>query len=84
MLTDLSISSSAEGALMVNEEGIHILIDLNGHTQGVRMELLAYNPAPVMMHYMGFGATTGASYVHYFLADTAVAPPELAGYFIYF
>jgi hypothetical protein len=82
MLTDLSISSSAEGALMVNEEGIHILIDLNGHTQGVRMELLAYNPAPIVIHYMGFGATTGATYVHYFLGDTAVAPPELARYCI--
>ena len=42
-LTDISILSSAEGAMAVNEEGIHILIDLNGHTQGVRMELLAYS-----------------------------------------
>jgi hypothetical protein len=81
MLSDISILSSAEGALAVNEEGIHILIDLNGHTQGVRMELLAYNPAPIIMHYMGFGATTGASYIHYFLGDTAVAPPELAPYY---
>ena len=81
LLTDLSILSSAEGALAVNEEGIHVLIDLNGHTSGVRMELLAYNPAPVIMHYMGFGATTGAEYIHYFLGDTAVAPPELAAHY---
>ncbi len=37
MLVDLSIVSSGEGAKMVNEEGIHILIDLNGHTSGVRI-----------------------------------------------
>lgn len=35
MLVDLSISSSAEAALAINDEGIHILIDLNGHTSGV-------------------------------------------------
>ena len=38
-----SLSLARQGALAVNEEGIHILIDLNGHTQGVRMELLAYS-----------------------------------------
>ena len=29
--------------------------------QGVRMEVFAYGPAPVTMHYMGFGATIGAT-----------------------
>ena len=33
------------------------------------MEIFAYRPAPVVMHYMGFGATIGASYVDYFLSD---------------
>lgn len=35
MLVDLSISSSAEAAFTINGEGIHVLIDLNGHTAGV-------------------------------------------------
>eukprot|EP00960_Hanusia_phi_P042596 755589-Hanusia_phi.AAC.3 len=133
LLSDISILSSAEGASTINDEGIHILIDLNGHTSGdqilssayhqssplspspslpislrscpqlhffpcslfpslsrcfatardiallsfysqhthiryssfslygagVRMEIFAYGPAPIVMHYMGFGATTG-------------------------
>jgi hypothetical protein len=37
------------------------------------MEIFAYRPAPVVMHYMGFGATIGASYVDYFLADLVCA-----------
>jgi hypothetical protein len=35
MMVDLSISSSAEAAFNINSEGIHVLIDLNGHTSGV-------------------------------------------------
>ncbi|EKX53831.1 hypothetical protein GUITHDRAFT_132875 [Guillardia theta CCMP2712] len=81
LLSDISILSSAEGASTINDEGIHILIDLNGHTSGVRMEVFAYAPTPIVMHYMGFGATTGARYIHYFLADTAVSTPELSVYY---
>lgn len=39
----------------------------------MRMEIFTYRPAPVVMHYMGFGATIGAEYVDYFLADKVCA-----------
>ena len=42
LLTDLSIMSSAEGAMAVNDEGIHILIDLNGHTSGLHILIHTY------------------------------------------
>lgn len=78
LLADLSVLSSAEGAAAINDEAIHVLIDLNGHTSGVRMEMLAYRPAPISMHYMGFGATLDAPFIDYFLADAAAsAPPWL-------
>lgn len=41
------------------------------------MEIFAYRPAPVVMHYMGFGATIGAGYVDYFLADLVISQTTL-------
>ena len=53
----------------------HILIDLNGYTDGERTELLALRPAPVAMHAIGFPATMGADFAPYILLDRQVALP---------
>lgn len=39
--------------------------------QGARNEIFAMQPAPIQVSYMGFPATTGASYIDYLITDEA-------------
>lgn len=57
-------------------DGIHILINLNGYTRGARNEVFAARPAPIHMSFMGFAGTLGAEWCDYILADQIAIPPE--------
>ena len=59
------------------EDGIHILINLNGFTRGARNEVFAARPAPIQMSFMGFAGTLGAEWCDYLYADTTAVPPEM-------
>ena len=58
----------------IRDDGIEILVDLKGYTSGARQEIFALRPAPIQVSYLGYPATTGASYLDYVLADSIVAP----------
>lgn len=58
------------------DDGIHILINLNGYTRGARNEVFAARPAPIHMSFMGFAGTLGAEWCDYILADKISIPPE--------
>lgn len=58
---------------MSQADGIHIAINLNGYTKGARNEIFALLPAPVQTSYMGFPATTGASFLPYLITDKVAA-----------
>jgi tetratricopeptide (TPR) repeat protein len=58
-------------------DGIHILINLNGFTRGARNEVFAARPAPIQMGFMGFAGTLGAEWCDYLYADTTAVPPEM-------
>jgi protein O-GlcNAc transferase len=77
---DLRNLSPFDAAQKIHDDGIDILIDLAGHTGNSRYEVLALKPAPVQVHFLGYGATTGADYVDYLITDDAVMPPEAAQY----
>ena len=56
------------------DDGIHILINLNGYTRGARNEVFAARPAPIQMSFMGFAGTLGAEWCDYLLADITAIP----------
>ncbi|KAK5130942.1 hypothetical protein LTR08_001545 [Meristemomyces frigidus] len=58
------------------QDGIHILVNLNGYTRGARNEVFAARPAPIQMSFMGFAGTLGAEWCDYLLADETAIPPE--------
>jgi len=62
----------------IRSDGIHLLIDLMGHTRGDRMRVLARKPAPIQVSWLGYPGTVGADYVDYLLVDPVVAPAEHA------
>ena len=70
-----------EAARQINESGVDILIDLNGHTRNTRLEICALRPSPVQITYMGFPGTSGADFFDYILTDRIVTPESEARHF---
>ncbi|KAK9815277.1 hypothetical protein WJX72_000982 [[Myrmecia] bisecta] len=71
---DVSAWAVGDIAHRISADRIHIAINLNGYTKGARNEIFALEPAPVQTSYMGFPATTGASFLPYLITDKVVAP----------
>ncbi|KAK4992089.1 hypothetical protein LTR66_006386, partial [Elasticomyces elasticus] len=71
-------SSWSPGRLIdqIIQDGIHILVNLNGYTRGARNEVFASRPAPIQMSFMGFAGTLGAEWCDYLLADETAIPPS--------
>ena len=65
-----------EAAKMIEADGVHVLLDLAGHTADNRLPLFAWRPAPVQATWLGYFATTGVQQMDYLLGDRFVAPLE--------
>ncbi|WEW58751.1 hypothetical protein PRK78_004219 [Emydomyces testavorans] len=57
-------------------DGIHILVNLNGYTRGARNEVFAARPAPIHMSFMGFAGSLGAEWCDYILSDQLSIPSD--------
>ena len=61
-------------AQRIRDDRIDILVDVAGHTAGNRLQVFARKPAPVSLHWLDFGYTTGLSAVDYYLTDWPTVP----------
>jgi protein O-GlcNAc transferase len=66
--------TDVQAASAIHELGIHILFDLSGHSNGNRLPVFAYRPAPVQVSWLGYFATTGVPEMDYFLGDPIMSP----------
>jgi predicted O-linked N-acetylglucosamine transferase (SPINDLY family) len=71
---EVETQSDDQIARLIKDLEIDILVDLNGHTKGSRMNVLTRRPAPIQVNYLGYPGTTGADYVDYIIADRTVVP----------
>ncbi len=78
---DLRGMSDQQAAERVRADGVHLLVDLSGHTRGHRLGVFARRPAPVQASYLGFPASTGADFIDYVIGDPCVTPIEDAAHF---
>jgi predicted O-linked N-acetylglucosamine transferase (SPINDLY family) len=61
----------------IKSDHIDILVDLNGHTAGNRMQLFAQRPAPLQLTMFGYPNTSGIVAIDYRVTDAVSDPPEL-------
>ena len=73
--------SAQEAATKIYEDEIDILIDLGGYTVYSRPDILALQPAPVQIQFLGYPNTMGADFMQYIIADRWLIPEELTEYY---
>jgi len=78
---DISNMGNLQAAKKIYNDQVDILIDLNGHTKGARLELIAMKPAPIQINYLGFPGTIGADFIDYIIADKTIIPKSQQRYY---
>ncbi|MDZ4736390.1 MAG: tetratricopeptide repeat protein [Rhodospirillaceae bacterium] len=76
-LVDLQALGDRDAAARIGEDGIDILIDINGLTALARPEILALRPTILIATWLGTAGSTGAEFIDYALSDRIVTPPEM-------
>ncbi len=66
--------SDEAAAHLIHADGIHILLDLSGHTRYTRLPVFAWKPAPVQASWLGYSGTTGVPQMDYYVGDPLVVP----------
>ena len=74
--------SYRELAEHIQDDGVHILVDLTGYTAGSLVEAMVYKPAPVVMAWLGYPCTTGCSEFDYVIGDKWLYTPEHSELFV--
>jgi len=76
---DLSqIPDNGKAADRIYNDGVHILVNMNGYTKGARNEIFALRPAPIQVMWLGYPGTSGAPYMDYIITDAQTSPLRLA------
>ena len=60
---------------------IDIIVDLNGHTGNLRLEIFQYKPAPLIINFLGYPGTSGLCCYDYLIADKNLIPQNYVNYY---
>lgn len=73
---DIRLLAPEKAAEQIHADGIHVLLDLSGHSSDNRLPVFAMKPAPAQASWLGYFATTGVAEMDYFIGDPWLCPPE--------
>ncbi|WP_250459743.1 hypothetical protein [Microbulbifer litoralis] len=76
------VAGDSDSALeaLIREDGVDILIDMSGHTEGNRLRLLSREPAPLIVKWVGgLVNTNGLDAIDYLISDSVETPPGCDG-----
>ena len=79
---DLKDLDTLTAARAIHDDKPDILVELDGHIRGERLDIMALKPAPVSACYLGFPGSVGADFIDYLIVDKVVAPPEHAEFYV--
>ncbi len=71
----------AAAARRIADDGIHILVDVNGYTRDGRTKLVLLRPAPIIVNWLGFPGSMASPYHHYIIADDWIIPESHERYY---
>ncbi len=72
---ELGPLDTADAAQAIMAAGVDILVDINVHTRGNRLQLTALRPAPVTVNWLGLPGSSGAAAMDWALVDSVTCPP---------
>lgn len=78
---DIAALDDGAAARLIADDGIDILLDVNGYTRHARTRIFAYRPAPVIVNFCGYPGSMGSPFHQYIVADEHIVPP---GHEIYY
>lgn len=61
--------------MQVRRDGVQVLVELTGQTANNRLGVMAMQPAPVQVTWIGYPNSTGLPAVHYRLTGQATTKP---------
>jgi predicted O-linked N-acetylglucosamine transferase (SPINDLY family) len=76
----LDVHGVSDGALAerIALDGVDVLVDLSGYTEGSRTRVLTARPAALQVSWLGFPGSLGARFVDAIIGDAFVTPEHLA------
>ena len=79
---NISNESDLSVVNLIRKDGVHILIDMSGHTKGNRLPIFVNKPAPIQVTWAGHLASTGIPEIDYIIGDQYVTPLENKNQFV--
>jgi predicted O-linked N-acetylglucosamine transferase (SPINDLY family) len=77
----VDVDDGATIARRIRDDGIDILIDLNGYTTHARPEIFVFRPAPIQISWLGYLGTLGAPWYDYVITDRFTTPADQQDFF---
>jgi predicted O-linked N-acetylglucosamine transferase (SPINDLY family) len=73
---DIHTMSAREAAEQIQVDEIDILVELHEFSNDARLQIFAYKPAPVQIHWLGNATTTGIAAIDWRITSRMTDPPE--------
>ena len=75
---DIAAVNYQKSANIIHRDQIDVLYDLQCHTRGNRVEIMAVKPSPIVVNFLIYPGAMGARWIDYLVGDSVVTPPEHA------
>ena len=78
---EIESQSNMDVINVIRKDGIHILIDLSGHSRKNRLPIFINKPAQIQVSWASYAASTGIPEIDYMIGDRFVTPKNESGHF---